>query len=158
MNHIVTTSAEVRSSPCTGSALHRRSSSHHRSTFHFPCVLSCFSSHLVSIPSITCCVFNPLFPPCLCVGLFIVSACARVYWWATGFCTQYVVIFMALVLLLNCSGYYYQVLLSCVWLPCHRLRTPYSGKATFFHEYRSVMFGANPKEHITEYHSPYFQR
>uniref|UniRef100_A0AAZ3QQC7 Chromo domain-containing protein n=1 Tax=Oncorhynchus tshawytscha TaxID=74940 RepID=A0AAZ3QQC7_ONCTS len=32
---------------------HRRSSSHHRSIFHFPSVLSCFSSHLVSIPSIT---------------------------------------------------------------------------------------------------------
>uniref|UniRef100_A0A8K9UM89 Integrase catalytic domain-containing protein n=1 Tax=Oncorhynchus mykiss TaxID=8022 RepID=A0A8K9UM89_ONCMY len=38
--------------------------------FHF--VLSCFSTHLVSIPSFTCCVFNSLFPPCLCVGLFIV--------------------------------------------------------------------------------------
>jgi CHASE2 domain-containing sensor protein len=49
-----------------------RSSSHRRSTFHFPFVLSCVSTHLVSSPSFTCCVFNPLFPPCLCVGLFIV--------------------------------------------------------------------------------------
>ena len=36
--------------------------SHHSSIFHFPLALSCLPSHLVTIPSITCCVFNPLFP------------------------------------------------------------------------------------------------
>ena len=44
-----------------GGQLHR-SSSHHWSIFHFPLVLSCLPTHLVSIPFITCCVFNPLFP------------------------------------------------------------------------------------------------
>ena len=34
---------------------------------------------------ITCCVFNPLFPPCVCVVLFVVSACAHVDWCASGF-------------------------------------------------------------------------
>ena len=66
-------------------ARRHRSSSHHRSTFHFPFVLSCLLIHLVSISLITCCVFNPLYPPCLCVELFVVSACAHGYWCATGF-------------------------------------------------------------------------
>jgi hypothetical protein len=79
-------------------SLRCRSSSHRRSTFHFPCVLSCFSSNLVSFPSIICCVFNPLFPPRLCVGLFIVSSCAR-----QGFEPNYLVILIRWVLLLNCS-------------------------------------------------------
>ena len=30
--------------------------------FHFPLVLSHLPTHLFSIPFITCCVFNPLFP------------------------------------------------------------------------------------------------
>ena len=30
--------------------------------FHFPLVLSCLPTHLVSIPFINCCVFNPLYP------------------------------------------------------------------------------------------------
>uniref|UniRef100_A0A4W5NN11 Integrase catalytic domain-containing protein n=1 Tax=Hucho hucho TaxID=62062 RepID=A0A4W5NN11_9TELE len=50
-----------------------RSSSHRRSTFHFPFVLSCFPTHLVFIFSHYCCVFNPLFPPCLCGELFILA-------------------------------------------------------------------------------------
>ena len=66
---IVTTSAEVDASPCSG-GWRRRSSSHRRSIFHFPFVLSRFPTHLVLI-SLMCCVFNPLFPPCLCVVLFI---------------------------------------------------------------------------------------
>ena len=53
----------------------RRSSSHHRSTFHFPFVLSSHTPGFNTI--ITCCVFNPLFPPCPCPELFIVSVCAR---------------------------------------------------------------------------------
>ena len=48
-----------------------RSSSHRQSTFHFPFVLSCFLTHLISIFIINCCVFNPLFPPCPCVELFV---------------------------------------------------------------------------------------
>jgi hypothetical protein len=40
------------SSPCSGDAWRHRSSSHHRSTFHFPFVLSCLPTHLVSIPSL----------------------------------------------------------------------------------------------------------
>ena len=56
-----------------------QSSSHRRSTFHFPFVLSCFPTHLVFISLINCCVFNLMFPT-----LFVVSACAHVYWCAAG--------------------------------------------------------------------------
>jgi hypothetical protein len=63
---------KVGSSPCSGGFRRRWSSSHRQSTFNFPFVLSCFSTHLVSIPSFTCCVFNPLFPQRLCMGLFII--------------------------------------------------------------------------------------
>jgi hypothetical protein len=58
----VTTSSEVGSSPCLGGARCRRSSSHHRSTFHFPFVLSCLPTHLVSIPSLNV-VYLPSVPP-----------------------------------------------------------------------------------------------
>ena len=79
-----TISTEVGSSPCSGGVRRHRSSSQCRSTFHFPFVLSCFPTHLVFISLINCCVFNPLFPPCLCVELFVVSACAHVDWCASG--------------------------------------------------------------------------
>jgi hypothetical protein len=59
---------------------HRRSSSHHRSTFHFPFVLSCLPTHLVSIPSWHVVYLTLCPPPCLCAELFIVSACARFLW------------------------------------------------------------------------------
>ena len=107
-NEVVTTSAEVGSSPCSGGARRgarrRRSSSHHGSTFIFPCVLSCFSSHLVFISLITCCVFIPLFPPCLCVGLFIVVLCARSPWAHNGlFLCLFILLFWMLLVLHNKS-------------------------------------------------------
>ena len=61
---------------------HHRSSSHRQSIFHFQFVFS----HTPGFHSlITCCVFNPLFPPCLCAELFIVSACAHDDRCAKGF-------------------------------------------------------------------------
>ena len=48
----VTTSIEVGPSPCSGGVRRHRFSSHRRSTFHSPFVLSCFPTHLVFIPSL----------------------------------------------------------------------------------------------------------
>ena len=63
------------------SGRHHPPSSHRSSLFHFPLVLSCLPSHLVSIPSITCCAFNPLFPlmsllvivycKCMCTSVLV---------------------------------------------------------------------------------------
>ena len=64
----------------------RWSSSHRRSIFHFPFVLSCFPTHLVLISLIMCCVFNPLFPPCLCVVLFILFHVMRTLVCCAGLC------------------------------------------------------------------------
>ena len=65
-----------------------RSSSHCRSICHFPFVLSCFPTPLVLISLIKCCVFYPLFPPCLCLELFVCSACAHLSLVHVMFCTH----------------------------------------------------------------------
>ena len=84
----VTTFTKVGSSPCSGGVRRHRSSSHRQSIFHFPFVLSCFPTDLVLISLIKCCVFNPLFSPCLCVELFVFSACAHLLLVHIGFCTH----------------------------------------------------------------------
>jgi hypothetical protein len=86
----VTTSTEVVSPPCSGGVWrqHHWSSSHRRSTFHFPFVLSCFPTHLVSISLIKHCVFNPLYPPCPCVELFVCKCLCIMLLELVGFCTH----------------------------------------------------------------------
>jgi hypothetical protein len=101
----------------------RRSSSHHQSTFHFPFVLSCLLTHLVSISLISCCVFNPLFSPCLCAELFIVSACARFLWCVTGFVPICLWFWLQVVLWIKLLRWL-PSFLSCAWLSCRQLRTP----------------------------------
>ena len=61
--------------------------------FHVFCLV--FPHTWFQIPQSLVVYLTLWFPPCLCVGLFIVSACARVDWCTTGFCTQYLVIFYA---------------------------------------------------------------
>jgi hypothetical protein len=100
-----------------------RSFRYHRSTFHFPFVLSCFPSHLVSILSITCCVFNPLFPICHCPVLLIVRVCAGYVWRAKGFVLLY--LFICVFLLLNCTVVTVFSLLRLTSLP--PVRTRYNG-------------------------------
>jgi hypothetical protein len=95
-----------------------RSSSHRRSTFHFPFVLSCFPAHLVFISSSLLSVFSPLFPPCLCgvllfvkvgtllAGLRRVSFYTRALWPPVlGFCTLCCLLW-AFVLWRGCVLYY----------------------------------------------------
>ena len=64
-----------------------RSSSHHRSIFHFPLVLSCLPTHLFSIPSITC-VFNPLFPLMSLSEIVYCQCSVYLYRCATGLRTH----------------------------------------------------------------------
>ena len=79
MSVCVTTSAKVGPSPCSGGVRSHRPSSHRWSTFHFPLLLSCLPSHLVPIPSITCCVFIPLFPP---MSLSVIVSRSAHAWYA----------------------------------------------------------------------------
>lgn len=65
LGNSVTTSIEDGSSPCSGGALRRRPTSHHRSFFHFPFVLSVVLSHLVSFAFISVCIVTPV----ACLGL-----------------------------------------------------------------------------------------
>jgi hypothetical protein len=82
-----------------------RSSSHRRSTFHFPFVLSCLPTHLVSIPSYTCCVFNPLPPPPISLSGIVYCKClCMLCLVCVGLCTHLlIVLFSSGVLLLNCA-------------------------------------------------------
>ena len=82
--------------------------------FHLFCLV--FLHTWFSFPSLSVVYLTLCSPQCPCVVLFVVSACAHGYWCASGFVPK-------LVISLNCSGCYL-VLLSCIWLHCHQLRTP----------------------------------
>jgi hypothetical protein len=89
--------------------------------FHLFCLV--FLHTWFSFPSLSVVYSTLCSPSCLCVELFVVSACAHVYWCASGFAPMLVLSLCRWFLTLNCSGYYL-VLLSCVWLHCHQLGTP----------------------------------
>jgi hypothetical protein len=78
---IVMTFAEVGPCPCSAAFDGRchRLSSHRRSTFHFPFVLSLFSTHLVSIPQLHVHYLTLCFPHvgvrvCIyCLGRYLLA-------------------------------------------------------------------------------------
>ena len=92
-----------------------RSSSHHWSIFHFPLVLSCLPSHLVPIPSITLCVFNPLYP---LMSLTVSVRC--MYWYFVCYGVRRVLYPLSLFCKCWFSEFQVPISFSCAWLPCHQ--------------------------------------